>query len=268
MKLCVSNIAWSQAQDASAMELLASLGVDRLELAPTRWWPDLSIVTDEQIGAVQQIWTRFGIRAVAFQAVLFGRPELSVFQPATRDTCRSYLAAVITLASRMGVTSIVFGSPKNRLRGARSSAEVLPEAVQFFRALGQQAAGQDVRLCFEPNPVEYGADFGCTLEESAVLVDAVGSPGFCLNVDAGAICLNREDPEVAIARAGNKIGHFHISEPFLGSFSEGRSDHLGLARALKRQGYDGIISIEMKAQERGLAAVTEAIQFARSVYPC
>ena len=268
MNLCVSNIAWSPAQDEAALEQLASLGVKYIELAPTRWWPDLSRVTDDQISSVQTQWSRSGLRAVAFQAVLFGQPQLSIFQDSTRAACLEYLKAVTDLAARMGVTAIVFGSPKNRLRGSRTSGEVLPEAVAFFQTLGQHAAERNVRFCFEPNPAEYGADFGCTLLESTDLVDAVNSPGIWLNVDAGAIRINQEDPTVVISRASGRIGHFHISEPFLGDFTEPKGDHHSLAKMLQQVGYDGIISIEMKAQPTGMAAVVEAVRYARSVYLC
>lgn len=268
MQLCVSNIAWTEAEDETALALIAGAGVTHLEIAPTRWWPDLSKVTDDQIEAVSSRWTRHGLRLAAFQAVLFGKPELSVFQEATRDVCLEYLRRVVDLAHRMGAGAIVFGSPKNRLRGNRSIEEVHEQAVPFFRKLGEHASAQGVRFCFEPNPTQYGADFGCTMMESAALVADINSPGVWLNVDAGAITLNAEPASKAIALATGRIGHFHVSEPFLGSFAESRGDHRGLACALKKVGYDGVVSIEMKTQERGLAAVQEAVEFARRNYLC
>ena len=268
MNLSVSNIAWGKSDDRSALELLARLGVHCLELAPTRWWPDLAAVGDRQIAEVQNEWRPFGIRAVAFQAVLFGKPDLSVFDPATREPCLRYLESVVHLASRMEVSAIVFGSPKNRLRGSRSLLDVQGEALDFFQSIGETAVRHGVRFCFEPNPVQYGADFGCTMDESASFVEAVNSPGFWLNFDAGAIALNGEDPRLAVHRAGKKIGHYHISEPYLGTFAMPLGNHEALAQELRTIDYQGVVSIEMKATERGLSAIEEAIHFARMVYPC
>lgn len=268
MQLCVSNIAWPTTEDDETHALLAASGVRLIELAPTRWWPDLSQVTADQTAECRARLERHGLRIAAFQAVLFGRPELGVFDAATREPCARYLEAVIELAARLGVTAIVFGSPKNRLRGRLSPAEAMAEATPFFRRLGDFAAARGVRFCFEPNPTAYGADFGRTFAEAAELVRAVDSPGFWLNVDGGALTLNAEDPVASFALAPTRLGHFHISEPFLGPYDAAKGNHRALAAALQSVAYDGVVSLEMRAQEDGLAAVARAIQFARAHYPC
>lgn len=268
MKLCVSNIAWQPEKDREASELLASLGIARLELAPTRWWPDLSKVQSDEISRVQSVWMRYGITAVCFQAILFGKPELSIFDESSRESCLIYLQAVIRLASRMGVSSVILGAPKNRIRGFRSLDQAMEEAVSFFRLIGKFAEECRVRFCFEPNPVQYGGDFGCTTEESLDLVERVASPGFWLNLDSGAITVNRENPSEVVARAVGRIGHVHISEPGLGGFSGPSDSHAELAKALEKVGYDGVVSIEMRASQEGLRGVGKAVAFARLIYPC
>ena len=268
MRLCVSNIAWKAEQEPEALELLLSLGVNCLEVAPTRWWPDLSSVDSEQILRVQEQWSKLGFTAVGFQAILFGRPDWSIFDDLTRDASLRYLQAVISLGFRMGISAIVFGAPKNRVRGSRSHEQAHEEAVSFFRVIGQTAFECGIRFCFEPNPVSYGGDFGCTMEESMTLVEGVDSPGFWLNLDSGAIALNGENPHEVVERARGRIGHVHISEPWLAGFSRPTAPHRELASALERVGYDGIVSVEMRASENGLDGVRQAVEFVKSVYPC
>lgn len=268
MKLCTSNIAWEPEQDSEALELLGKLGVAHLELAPTRWWRDLSKVESDEIFQIQGSWNRCGLTAVCLQAVLFGRSELSIFDEDSREACLSYLQAVIQLASRMGVSAIVFGAPGNRIRGFRSVERALAEVIPFFRLIGRTAMECGVRFCFEPNPVQYGGDFGCTVDESLDLVERVASPGFWLNLDSGAIALNREDPLRVVERARGRIGHVHISEPWLRGFSRPTGPHSELAKALEKVGYDGFVSIEMRVPQEGLAGVGEAVAFVRSIYSC
>ncbi len=268
MKLCISNIAWSPAQDLSALELLASLGVTNLELAPTRWWPDLSVVLPCEIEGVRKQWRPFGIKPVCFQSVLFGRPELCVFGGKSSGDCLRYLQAVIHLASQMEVSVVVFGSPRNRVRGSLAAGEAQERAISFFRSVGMVAADCGVRFCFEPNPSQYGTDFGCTTEESVALVEAVDSPGFWLNIDAGAIALNGEDASAVVHRTRNRIGHVHISEPYLVDFSNPVGPHNNLGSALLEIGYTGYVSLEMRARQDYLATVRQAIAFAKSVYRC
>ena len=268
MTLSVSNIAWTTAQDEAALNLLASLGVRHLELAPTRWWPDLSEVGDERVAQARVVWERFGFRVVAFQSLLFGQPSLTLFQPSAREACRRYLEAVIDLAGRMGVSALVFGSPKNRLRGALSDSEAAAVAVPFFQAVARHAEAAQVRFCFEPNPAAYGTDFGRTVKESLSLIEAVDSPAFCLNLDTGALAVNGEDARESVIRARGRIGHVHASEPVLGSFGTPRADHLRVSQALQDVGYDGVVSIEMRSSTAGLEALAEAVTFVRTVYPC
>jgi D-psicose/D-tagatose/L-ribulose 3-epimerase len=266
--LSVSNIAWTAAQDEAALELLASLGVRHLELAPTRWWPDLSDVSVEQVDQARVGWERFGFQVVAFQSLLFGQPSLTVFEPARREACRRYLEAVVDLAGGMEVPSVVFGSPKNRLRGALSDAEAADVAVPFFQAVARRAEAAGVRFCFEPNPPGYGADFGRTLRESLELIERVDHPAFCLNLDTGALALTGEDPRESVIRARGRIGHVHVSEPLLGSFDAPRAEHRRVSEALQEIGYDGVVSIEMRSQDPGLKVLEEAVGYVRTVYPC
>lgn len=268
MTLSVSNIAWTTAQDEAALHLLASLGVRHLELAPTRWWPDLSEVGDGQVARARVVWERFGFKVVAFQSLLFGQPSLNVFEPSAREACRRYLEAVIDLAGRMGVSTLVFGSPKNRMRGILSDTEAFAVAVPFFQAVACRAEAARVRFCFEPNPAAYGADFGCTVQESLSLIEAVDRPAFCLNLDTGALAVNGEDPEESVTLARGRIGHVHASEPLLAAFGTPRADHPRVSQALQDVGYDGVVSIEMRSSAAGLDALAEAVAFVRTVYPC
>ena len=78
MKLAISNIAWRADEDAAALPMLRDLGVQGLEVAPTRLWPDLSTVTADDLAAARREIEAQGPPVVAMQSLLFGRPELQV----------------------------------------------------------------------------------------------------------------------------------------------------------------------------------------------
>jgi len=268
VNLCVSNIAWNVDEDSAAMNLLQEMGVDGIELAPTRWWPDLSRVSLQQVAEVRSVFNGCGVKPLAFQSVLFGQPQLSIFDPSTRKACRDYLLHVIELACRLAVPIIVFGSPRNRRRGTLSIEMALASATEFFGDLSQNARKSGVRICFEPNPSSYGGDFGCTVQESMALIEAVDSDGFQLNLDLGGISMNGETPSQVVHRACDRIGHVHLSEPNLSGFLKPVGPHHEAGDALVNVGYSGAISLEFRRQSSGLAAVVEAVAFARSVYRC
>ncbi len=268
-RLAVSNIAWSPEEDSAAHALLRSHGVDLLEIAPTRFWSELSGVPKGAGARLARHLAGEGLRVCAFQALLFGRPDLVVFgDEAVRASTLAYLGAVAELAGILGAGAMVFGSPKNRLVPAGlSEREVMARAASFFHAAGDVAARHGTCFCLEPNPAAYGGNFMLTMDEAAAVVRAADSPGIRLQVDGGELAMNQEDLERVLPEHSSLIGHVHLSQPMLESFAVPWEGHARTAAALRRAGYHGVVSIEMKRQPDGLASVDQAIRFARTLYP-
>lgn len=269
MRLAISNIAWPAGADAEVVPLLREHGVEGVELALTKVWPEPLEATGREVCAYRDFWESRGLRVVAFQALLFGKPGLTVFgSPAARRQALVYLKGMIALAARLGGYALVFGSPKNRLAGGLTPAEAEAVAVPFFRELGDFARDHGAALCIEPNPVEYGCDFVTRVAEGIALVDAVGSHGFGLHLDAGGMRLS-SDPEDSCARAGRRCRHFHVSEPFLKEVGSPDVPHAAFARSLRRGGYDGWVSVEMNEanlKPTWREGVARSLAFARSTY--
>ncbi len=266
MKLAVSNIAWDARDDENAYVLLQSKGVQGIEIAPTRVWPAVDKASRADAVEFRRTLSRYGLQIVAFQALLFGKPDLKVFDPATRRICLEYLMHQCDLAAGCGAHALVFGSPKNRLRGSMSEEDAIASSVEFFSELGAYAASQEVHICLEPNPEDYGCDFVRTVTEGAGVVTLTGSPGVNLHFDTGAMILNKEDAAALIQEHIGLAVHFHVSEPFLEDFSRPHPDHARAAAALGKSPYSGWISIEMRSGPRGLEAVEEAVDFVKGVY--
>src|SRR5207302_1508042 len=157
MNLAMSAIAWEPSEDEAAASVLREHGFTGVELAPTKIFPRPDSATGAEVAACRAVWSRRGLRIVAMQALLFGRPELTVFGE-SREQTLEYLSGVARLGGRLGAGALVFGSPRNRARGSMPAAEAWRAAVEFFRALGSAAAGAGTCVCIEPNPPRYGAD--------------------------------------------------------------------------------------------------------------
>ena len=266
MNAAVSNIAWTVADDDAAREMLAAAGVKHLEIAPTRQWPDLSLVSESEARSYAEGLQRRGFSVCAFQALLFGKPELLVFGKDDGRACVEYLARVCRLASWMGAKALVFGSPKNRTRESLSPEEAFAKGQDFFRALGDAAAAQGVVVCIEPNPAAYSCDFLQTASEAAAMVRAVNSPGIRLNLDMGELIMNGADVPKAVREFLPLAGHFHASEPMLEPFDPAREAHHAAAGVLRDAGYEGVVSLEMKTPQGGPAVVGRALHDMQHVY--
>lgn len=267
MKLAVSHIAWTPEEDAAAYELLRAEGVQAIEVAPPRWWPEPQTAAPGNAPALQAAKAA-GLEVVAFQALLFGRPDLALFgAEESRAALLAHLVQTAEWAAAAGAGPMVFGSPKNRTVPPDLSADRAQEsAAAFFRELASRIEAHGAILCLEPNPAAYGCNFLTHAEEVAALVRAVDSPAIRMQIDAGELAMNDENVEQVVDSFCDLIGHVHISQAMLNSFDEPWPGHARLAAALQSAGYAKVVSIEMKRQESGLAAVRAAIDFARQVY--
>lgn len=270
MELAVSSIGWHPEEEADIARKLQAFGVKNVELAPTKIWEDPTTATAEQIEQVVKWWSSYDIAVVAFQSMLFSRPDLKLFESEeNRNECLQYLKDFVVLAGHMGVKRMVFGSPKNRQRGAMSYDEAFGIAKEFFTEIAQTAQENDVVFCIEPNAPQYNCDFVTTASEGQELVRAVNHSGFGLHLDTACMTLAGDNVSQSILDNSDTLQHFHISSPMLEQV-EDRSDidHAAAARALGDIGYSKIISIEMRPGDKGenVNRIEKAVQFARSIY--
>ena len=270
MKIAVSNIAWTNDEEEAVAKKLQELGVKYIELAPTKKWADPTSVSKEEAVACVDWWKQYGITPVAFQSMLFTRPDLKLFEsPENRAACEAYLKKFITLAGYMDVGILVFGSPKNRQRLELAKDDADSIAKEFFGSLGAHAEKNNTCFCIEPNAKDYACDFVTNAQEGIELVSTVANPGFGLHLDAACMTMAGDDLGASIRAAKDVLRHFHISAPFLEAVTPDTTvTHAAAAQALRDIDYQGYVSIEMKPGEAGtnLDRVETAITFAQDVY--
>ena len=264
--LAVSNIAWDATEEADVARALRDRGVRRVEIAPTKVFEDPTDVSDAAIADYRGFWEAHGIDVVAFQSMLFGYPDLSIFgdEAVVRATVER-LGAFIDLAGRMGAGRLVFGSPRNRRRPAgMDDEEIQDAAIAVFGELGRRAADAGVIFCIEPP--QYGCDFVTTAAEGERLVRAVAHPGFGLHLDVAGMTLAGDTPAEAVRSAADVLCHYHVSAPDLGPIERDVVDHVSAFRALAETSYSGTVSIEMRPGDPGEAVsrVESAVDLARA----
>lgn len=281
MKLAISNIAWTAAEDEAAYARMRTHGVTGLEVAPTRVWPEWNGITPDALRRFRSEVEDAGLAISSLQALLFGKPELRLFGTAhEREGLADHLRWCADIASGLGAASLVFGAPRNRRRESLPEDTAFRMATDLFAAVSGHYADRGVVLAFEANPQEYGCDFATTTPEAAALVRAVDSPGFRLHLDVACAQLAGENVAEAIAAHRDLLQHFHVSEPYLADFEKwGRSTfydfrkkvsvpiyHEAAACALTVQAYAGWVALEMRLSEPALDAVENALRFLTTTY--
>lgn len=247
MRLSISNLAWEPEHDEDVARVLNEFAVDAIEVAPSKYFATTRDVEPERIDAVRRSWQARGIDIVAMQSLLFGTTGLNMFgTPGVQEEMLRHLARIAGIGNALGARRLVFGSPKNRDRTGIDTATAAARGSDFFRRLGDIAAGAGCIVCLEPNPASYGCNFMTGTAEAAELVHETDHPAIRLQLDIGALTANGEDAGDVLRNYHALIGHVHISEPGLKPLGTSTADHAALGSLLRRfLPADMSVSIEM-----------------------
>ena len=272
MKLAVSNLAWPVADDTAAAAVLRTCGVRGVELAPSKVWECAPYVVEGAAESYAGWWRDADCAVVAFQAIIFGHAELDLFgDDPIVAALRQHLSAMGRLAARCGASVLVLGAPANRRKGRRLMSDAVTAAARALRPAVEELASVGVSLCIEPNPPRYGCDFVNTAAEAAQLVEAVGHPNCGIHLDTAALALSGETTAKALAPIIRQVRHVHLSEVDLVPVGTSESvPHDALGAALQSLGYDGWLSVEMRAgaADAWRDALPRAVAVARTSYGC
>lgn len=267
MKLAVSNIAWAPADRDAAYAILRGAGITGLEIAPGLFFDgaaDVFVPTEVEAEAALGAMRRAGLELVSMQSLLFGVEGAALFEgEAGLDRLRAGMGRAITLAGRVGIPNLVFGSPRQRNMPDGLDREAAGSlAVDVFRRFGDAAAVAGTRISIEPNPAAYGTNFLNRIAEAEAFVRRVDHPAITLIVDVGALHMNGDfdTVETVAERAVALVSHVHISEPNLDPAPARADQAARVMTAMTGAGYGGWFSIEMKARpEPGLAALEASV---------
>jgi D-psicose/D-tagatose/L-ribulose 3-epimerase len=244
MKLSISNIAWEQHDDLDILKLLHANGVTGIEIAPTKIWANWTGSSNKAAISYQRMMADQGFELPAIQGVMYGKPELQLFEESSHEAFLEHIKLVSDLANGLGSKVMVFGAPKNRCRGQTPHSDAVNIARDFFYRAGEVALAHECCLALENSPKEYGCDFATNILDAKELVDSVDHQGFRLHVDSAGLHMCGGDIDKMIKAAGNFV-HYHISEPMLQPIAGGIVDQQRGIDSLRAIEYAGWVSIEM-----------------------
>ncbi len=265
MRLGVSNLAWATEDTPAAFDRLAALGVDGIEVAPTRiaGWDALG---EGEVAAYRRRAEAAGLRVASLQAVFFGQPGAQLLADAASFRAMAeHMRRVAGIAAGLGAGVAVFGAPRNRGRGALAEADAEALAAERLRRLGDVAQEAGLVIGVEPVPARYGAD--CLLRAEAVrrVVAACGHGAVRTHLDSACAMLAGDSISAEIAATGAGLAHYHAAEPDLGGFGRPACPHAAAGAALRAASYGGWVVVEMR-EHGGLPAVEAAVRFAQRAY--
>lgn len=261
MNLSISNIAWGFFDDEMMYEHIVSSEFKGLEIAPTR------IFSEKPYGNInvakdwaESLQKRYQLVVPSMQSIWYGRTEKLFGSESERKALLAYTKQAIDFAEAISCHNLVFGCPKNRVIGDKAEWQT---GVAFFRELAEYAGEHGVVIGMEANPAIYGTNYINTTQEALDLLAEVDRPAFQLNLDLGTMIQN-EEQAVVLRGMVKYISHVHVSEPFLKPI-EKRALHKNVADILRKENYQGFVSIEMGKVE-DLTVLRQAMVYVKEVF--
>ncbi|MHA6608499.1 sugar phosphate isomerase/epimerase family protein [Photobacterium damselae] len=263
----ISNIAWDEKYESDVFDILNKYEIKKLEVAPAKVVSDIKCFSIEEVKEYKRKMLKNGFSIVSMQALLFGGPNNNIFGLRNEQKeLQKHLFKILDMAEELEAKKLVFGSPKNRLKGDMSLDKAYEQASEFFKPLGDRAQEFGASICIENNPSYYGADFLTTTEELCAFVNYANNKGVSAHFDTGGMYLSNENIKDAILKNHDLISHFHISEQDLQPISNKKIMHNDVAEALKEIKYNKIVSIEMKQTANPILDINDALRFIREIY--
>ncbi|MBI5644447.1 MAG: sugar phosphate isomerase/epimerase [Deltaproteobacteria bacterium] len=257
MKLSFSTNAFTKYPVTEAVEKIASIGYEGVEILADVPHLYMSGVSNSEINALKETINRSGIRVSNINAntvrgyngntrvwdPLF-EPSLASVDAAARKWRINYSRKCISLAEKLGC-------PNVSLNSGYIMPETTPEqAMELLKGslkeLLRYAEDRDIRIGLEYEPgllIEYCA-------ELAGLIKELASPYLGANLDLGHSFVVGEDPETVLKALDGKIFHVHLEDikdkkhfhliPGLGDMDFG-----SLLELHKKYSYKGFVTVEL-----------------------
>ena len=248
MKFAVSNIAWLPTEDDLVADFLNGTKFTGIEIAPSRYFKDVEKATEFEFETLRKHWLELGFTITSMQSLLFGRSDLQLFgNTDSRDNLLTFLVDLSRKAEILGAGPMVFGSPKNRIRGSLKVEAAKASGALFFQELALKWPSELSYLVLEANPEIYECDFVTKTSEALQFVNRVNRNTFKWLLDLACTEVSGESSVELIENSQTLPSHIHISEPYLAPL---KIENIGLYRrfilALMAREYDGVVTLEMK----------------------
>jgi D-psicose/D-tagatose/L-ribulose 3-epimerase len=249
IKFSISNLAWQISDETDVIKVLEDSVFNGVEISILKYFDNIETIHKNQVIELRENWKSRSINITSLQSLLFNKPEFNIFDKLSESNIINYLNRIYEIAVILEIKPMVFGSPKNRLKGSMPNQEALQFAVGFFKKLTSQWSRVGPFLALEANPPLYGCDFVTDNAEAVNLVEMVGNSQFSWHLDYGCAKLAGEDPVNIIKSWEVLPSHVHLSEKNLGPLvKENFADYVTFLNELEKREYNGIVTLEMLPQ--------------------
>jgi D-psicose/D-tagatose/L-ribulose 3-epimerase len=249
MKLALCNEVLRELDFPAQCALAKGLGYDGLEIAPFTLSDEPQRLPYERRTELRRIAADAGIAITGLHWLLLVPRGLSITSDDDGERRRAVevMRALIELCADLGGRVLVHGSPGQRqIAPGQSAQAALGHAGECFAAVAEDARQAGVTYCIEPL-ARSETPLINTVEQAAAIVRAIDSPALRTMIDTCAAGQAETQPIPDLIDRwlpGGQVAHIHFNDPNRRAPGQGTLRFGPILAALRRQGYDGIASVE------------------------
>lgn len=189
---------------------------------------------------------KYDIKVSSVQSIFFGK-KFNIFNKSQHKQILNHLRKVCIISKKLGAKNIIFGSPKNRIKGTLSKQDAEKISINIFKKISILCYKYNINFCLEPNAKSYGCDFINKLNEANKILKKVNYRNFLINVDTGNIFQEHNVNSLPKIKNEN-VGNYQISEKKLGKLNKKNTKHQRILE--KFSPIDSFVSMEQKGLSR------------------
>ena len=223
----------------NSIRLLHEIGYDGVEL---------SIIDPNEIDIqhVKSLIRNYGMEIPALSTGLnYLHHGLSLSSPdrGVREKAISRLKEIIDFASIFNA-GVIIGLMRGRTERGITHKEAYRLMIESLNEVCSYAELKSVKIFFEPLN-RYETDLINTIDEGLELIYTLNKNNLFLLLDTFHMNIEEAVIEESIAKARNKIGHFHIADSNRLAPGMGHINFKDILNTLKEVGYKGYLSAEI-----------------------
>src|SRR5688572_11713713 len=251
------------------MAFAAKAGYDAIEIAPFTIAKYVTDITHEQRRNIREAAKVAGIAISGIHWVLVEAEGMFLVHndPEVRKKSSKYFCDLVEFCSDIGGHIIVVGSPKQRnIPAGATKEQALEWARETITPSVMRAMDKGLTICLEPlSPAE--TNFINTAEEAVRFIRGLHAPSLKIILDVKAMSSESKPIPQIIRESWPHFAYFHANDKNLKGPGFGEVDFQPIAAALKEEGYDGYVSVEVFNFDEGPEVIaTKSIEYLKKVF--
>ena len=209
------------------LRLIKLNGINYIELPITKILPNYEL-DKKKINIFLNKISKHKIKVSSIQAIFY-KKKFNLLNIKDHTKIVNHIKKIILIAKLLKANNIIFGSPKNRIKGNISNKEAFKILKNLLIKIEIKLIKNNILFCIEPNSKHYGCDFIINSLDALEFIHYSKIKNLAINFDTGNALLEKD--KIKILKKNIKyFKNFQISEKNLTGLKNDLNKHKKLLK--------------------------------------